>query len=357
MSAEADILRGLTAPVTVLALKAGADALDTNARLMTVNAELGQANTALAAENAKLRLQLEQAQQPTPTPIPTPAPTSTVFSIDVSSLGGDANLTEAKKIADHKTLLAAPGLQNVRVFFGNNPLTWNNTRIATLGDKDSLLISFNKWDRAALRTFLAATPERFRQRPGQVKYCFKHEFEAEWRDSTDKTKWLSDWLGANAAIGDELVRTGVGSHDDVVKILLWYSQHIDARTKGTWELFHGGQDFGYMGMDCYHYQPWLTKGRYATPEELFGLLGTIGTQTGRPICVPEWGGELATGDTDGSGRAKAITEGGAYQRKIGVRFSNWWCAAGSKDAVTGSPREHHLDKYASNVAAYKALMR
>lgn len=326
-------------------------ALDDNARLVVDNARL---NATVAGLEHSLQValarvaELEKARQTE----------RTVFSFDVSTLGSDASVSEANKVAGHKALLGTDSVQNLRVFFGNGALSWNNARIKACTDKDSLLVSFNKWDRVALRKFLADTPERFRQRPGQVKVCFKHEFEAEWRDATDRGQWLADWLGANAALADELDNSpwDTQSRDDVVKILLWYSQMIDAACKGTWRQFYGGQDFGYIGMDCYHYQVWLGKGRYATPEELFGLLVQIGMQTGRPVCAPEWGGELAAGDTDGAGRAKAIREGGAYAVEHGIRFVNWWCAAGSKDAKTGQARDHHLDAFPSNVAALAELV-
>lgn len=348
---EADVLRGLTAPVTVLALNAGANALDEKARLLATIAGLETTRDDLTAQLAATRArvaELEAAQQPT----------GTVFSFDVSSLGADATLSDAKKIGDHKALLGVDNVQNVRVFFGSRALNWNDARIAALTEKDSLLISFNAWNRAAFRAFLAATPERFRQRPGQVKFCFKHEFEAEWRDAADRNAWLASWLRVHVELAEELDASPVEtqSREDIVKILLWYSQHIDAATKGTWRQFHGGQNFGLIGMDCYHYQVWLGRGRYATPEELFGLLVIIGKETGRPVCAPEWGGELAAGDLDGAGRAKAIREGGAYARANGLRFANWWCATGSLDKATGLPREHHVDRYPSNVAALCELV-
>lgn len=297
---------------------AATEGVDTIDDLTAQTADLTSRLTAALARIAELEARAEPG---------------TVFSFNVSSLGADAGIAEAKKVTGHKALFGADSVQNLRVFFGGRAPNWTDTRIKACTDKDSILVSFTAWNRAAFRAWLAATPERFRRRPGQVKVCFKHEFEAEWRDAADRAKWLADWLRVHAEIAEELDASphDTQSRDDVVKILLWYSQHIDPATKDTWRQFHGGQDFGLIGMDCYHYQVWLGKGRYATPEELFGLLVTIGEETGRPVCVPEWGGELAAGDVDGSGRAKAIADGGAYLVGRGVRFANWWCATGSRD--------------------------
>lgn len=337
MTAASDNLRLLAQAATD-----GADALDT---LTAQAADLAGRLDAALARVAELEAQAK--------------PAGTVFSFDISALGADASLSEAEKIADHKALLRVDNVQNLRVFFGGRALDWSDTRIEACTDRDSILVSFNSWNRAAFRAWLAATPERFRQRDGQVKVCFKHEFEAEWRDAADRAKWLADWLRVHVEIAEELDASpwATQSCDDVVKILLWYSQHIDAATKGTWRQFHGGQDFGLIGMDCYHYQRWGNEfDRYATAQELFGLLAEIGKETGRPVCVPEWGGELAQTDSDGARRAQAITDGGRFLVDNGVRFANWWCASGSKDKVTGLPRDHHLDRYPSNVTALRKLI-
>lgn len=282
---------------------------------------------------------------------------STVFSFDISSLGADGTLSDSTKLSSHKAMYGVDNVQNVRVFVGAGTLTWNSARLQALTERDSVLISVTKQDRAAVKAFLATTPAKFRQRLGQVKFCYKHECEAEWKAAGKTQAWLDDYYAGNLMLAQELDSSPFEqSGDDVVKILLWYSQHKDAALVDTMDRFYGGQDFGVIGMDCYHYQVWGQQGRYATNDELFGKLVAFGKKVGRPVAVPEWGGEIAVGDTDGSKRAQAILDGGAYLKANGVLWANWWCATGSKDAKTGLPRDHHLDRYPSNVAAYKSLM-
>lgn len=344
-----------------------ADLSALRSQVATKDAALVEADrqiTALIAEVAWFQSQ----QAPAPTPAPAPAPVDKVtFSIDVSALGTDADIPEAKKIADHKASLGVDNLQNVRIFIGARALSWTDARIQALTEKDSILISVStRRTRTEIRNFLAATPERFRKRKGQVKVCYKHECEAEWSKAANGDAWLADYLAGNLDWAEELDASPfpTQSRDDVVKIMLWYSQHIGRpagglrETKDTLALFYGGQDFGSFGMDCYHYQVWLAKGRYATPTELFGKIIAFCRKVGRPCVIPEWGGELAEGDTDGAKRAIAIRDGGALLQANAdvVDFANFWCAKGSKDAVTGLPRDHHLEIAKSNVEAFKALI-
>lgn len=293
------------------------------------------------------------APDPVPDPEPEPAQDYPAYSIDISALGTDANVTEKQKVDGHKALVqphlpaAERYLRDVRVFFGSRALSWTDARIQALTERDSLIISVStqrsaaEWD-----AFLAATPERFRVLPEQVKACYKHECEAEWKAAGKTQAWLDDYYLGNKRISDAMARSQWSNQtkDCVVKIMLWYSQHIDAALKDTMDKFYGGQDFGYFGMDCYHYQVWANNGRYATPQELFGKILAFCRQIGRKCIIPEWGGERAAGDTTGAGRAKAITDGGALlnQNADIVVGANWWCAEGSKDAVTGLPRKHHL---------------
>ena len=288
---------------------------------------------------------------------PVPQPKSTVFSFDISNLGNDAKLNEAQKINSHKQLYGVDNVQNIRVFFNAvSSVNWNNERLAALTNKDSCLISFKSWDRVAFRKLLASTPEKFRQRPGQVQWAYWHEFEGDWKSASNKTQFLNNFLTAYKEMAEELDASqwDTQSSDDVVKIFLWYSQMIDGATKGQWQQFIGGQQFGKIGMDCYNYAGWLSKGRYATPEELLGVLIQMGKETGLPICVPEWGGELAAGDT-GAGLAKAIAAQGEYMKANNVLFANWWCAQGSKDPQ-GNVREHHLDNVPAALAEMKKLI-
>lgn len=365
-------LQDLTAALAVAVTEAGQVGAELAARETEVaslktaatakDAELSKAKADLAAALAKIKeLEGTPTPTPTPTPVPQPLPTGkTVFSFDVSSLGNDANVTEANKVSGHKTMFGVDNVQNIRVFFGGSGLnasSWNNARIKALTEKDSVLVSTNLRDRAGLKAFLSATPDKFRKFKGQVKICYKHEFEAEWAGAANKTAWVSDYLAANQEIADELDASPVStqSKDDVVRIYLWYSQHIDARTKGQWKQFVGTQKFGYIGMDCYNYAVWLKNGRYATAKELLDVLIQMGKDSGLPICLPEWGGELAAGD-DGTKQAQAITAQGEYMKANGVKFANWWCAEGSKDPA-GNVRQHHVDNVPASKAAMTKLIR
>jgi hypothetical protein len=325
------------------------------ATLEAAQVELGTTKTKLTEANARINVLLAriaelEARLPKPT---------TVFSFDVSSLGSDANLSETTKINSHKALFGVDNVQNLREFFNSVAATkWNSARLSALTEKDGALISFKAWDRLAFRKLLASTPEKFRQRKGQIKWAFWHEFEGDWKTAADKPGWTANFLKVYAEMADELDASpwDIQSRDDLVKIFLWYSQVIDGATKGQWKQFIGDQKFGMIGMDCYHYQAWGAKGRYATSEELFGPLVEMGKETGLPICVPEWGGELASGD-GGAGLAKAIAEGGEFQKKNGILFSNWWCATGSIDAVTKKPRDHHVDNVPAAKAALASLIK
>lgn len=301
-------------------------------------------------------------------------PLKTVFSWDVSSLGDDANRTEATKIASHKTLFGVDSIQNVRVFFGSDVPVWTDARIAQLTEKDSCLISTLSRDKAALLTFLKNTPDRFRKRAGQVKLAHGHERDAELTTAS----LLQGWLDGNAEKADLLVAAGIPtmSEDDLVKITLHYSQEghgVFSRGAGipTREQMYGGQNYGIYGEDCYAHRTWINqKNRYETPEEQFGGFVAFLKQIGLPGAVPEWGAERASTngvapmDSTGAGRAKYITDGGAYLKAQKMadgsplfRFVNWWCADGFRD---GARVLHHLEETgttAPEVAAYKTLVQ
>lgn len=322
---------------TALSQAQAAYAAETSARDAT--------EAALEAQIADLKAQLAAKDQ------------KTTFGFDISALGPDANLSDAKKIADHKALLGLKGVQNVRVFFGSDVPRWNDSRLQALGPDDGALISTLSRDGAGQATFLANTPDKFRQRPGQIKLAHGHERDANLLKSSNPAAAIRDWLDGNQQKADLLDAAEGYSTDDLVKITLYYSQTFDAACKNTRERFYGDQNFGIFGEDCYHPQQWLNQqDRYATPEELFGGIVAFCKQIGRPCAIPEWGGTLSSGDTDGSRRAQAIKDGGAYLRANGVLFANWWCATGSKDSSQpGGYRNHHLEIAASNVAAYKSL--
>ena len=302
------------------------------------------ANATLTAENASLRAQI-QAQQPT----------GTRFGIDLSNLTGDKPLTEKQKVTAHRA--AGLRLTNVRVFAGSSVPSWSDERVQALDPArgDSILVSTLSRDKAGLATWLRNTPDAWR---GHVRLSHGHEREADILKSANPTASLADWLAGcqeKAELLDAASSYGYSS-DDLVKIMLWYSQVIDPKTKGSQERFHGGQDFGMWGMDCYHNAAWLNVGdRYTTPAELFDPVITFARQAGRPVCVPEWGATLAKTDTHGTRRAQAITDGGAYLKAAGVVFANWWCGAGSLDPTQPKGyRDFHLDGTPA-LAAYVAL--
>jgi hypothetical protein len=175
---------------------------------------------------------------------------------------------------------------------------------------------------------------------------------------------VQGWLDDNQAMADVLDAADGYSPDDLIKTLLFFSQFGDPKLKGSWPKFHGGQQFGMMGMDCYHLQARLNNvvngkpaGAYTPPEVLFGILVEIAAQTGLPVCAPEWGGTRANTDPTGEGRAKAITDGAAFAREHGIRHASWWCAYGRE--LGGVRLNHHLEvggPASPEVAAYKALM-
>lgn len=322
----------------------------------------------LQARIAQLEAQPPPAPTPDPTPPPAPTPTGPFFGVDISDLGFDADLTEKSKVEGHRSLLKATSLGVVRTFAGSTPLgpgIWNLERLQALTAADAVHITTNlavRNNRAGMKAALDSTPDKFRSFPGQVQWGVRHEMEADLLTQTAIDSWLVD----NQVLAEELDAAEGYTSDDLIKTLLFYSQHVDF--KGSWPKFHGGQNFGKMGMDCYHLQAQLNKtdsagkpvGSYTTPAILFGYLKTIKEQTGRPICVPEWGGTLANTDPTGTGRAKAIQDGAAYMKELGVTHASWWCADGSKDPA-GNVRKHHLEQVSGatspEVTAFRALVR
>lgn len=300
------------------------------------------------------------------TPEPTPAPRITTFGIDISDLGADEPLSEKQKLDSHRALMGGGGLGVVRVFVQTQPLgptLWNVDRLQGLTAADDVHITTNlavRNVRAGLRSMLDSTPDKFRQRPGQIQWGVRHEMEADLTTQTAIDSWLND----NLAMAEELDAADGYTADDLIKTLLFYSQHVDY--KGSWRKFWGGQNFGKIGMDCYHLQAQLNRvvdgkpaGSYTPAATLFGYLKTIKAETGRPVCVPEWGGTLANTDPTGAGRAKAIEEGAVFLESIGATHASWWCADGSKDPQ-GNVRKHHLEQVSGptspEVTAYRALM-
>lgn len=289
---------------------------------------------------ARIR-ELEQGQQP--------QPADTVFSFDISNLGDDRARPDKQKIAAHKALFGVDSIQHVRVFFGGAVPRWDDERFQALTEKDSAVVSTLSRDRAAVARFLAATPERFRQRPGQILMAHGHEREANLLTAAA----LRGWLDGNAELADLLNDAEGYSPDNLIKITLWYSQEQDQRTAvPSREQMYGGQDFGIFGEDVYN--PRAAKS-YRTAEQMFGPIVTFAKEIGRPCAIPEWGAERKASDPTGHGRAKFITDGGAYLREHGVLFANWWCADGFRE---GERVLHHLEEHGNDspeVAAFRAL--
>jgi LysM repeat protein len=300
---------------------------------------------------------------PAPELEPPAAVARTVYSWDISDLGNDKARPDAAKIASHKALFGVDNIQNVRQFSGTGVPSWSNERFAALTERDSVLVSTLSRDRAGLLAWLKATPEKFRQRPGQVKLCHGHEREA----NLTVGPVLQEWLDGCREKADLLVAAGIPtmSEDDFVKITLHHSQHHETNpATPNREQVYGGQDFGIFGEDAYSYRTWINQqNRYETPVELLGEYVSFLYDIGLPGALPEWGAERTPKDTTGAGRAKFIADTGAYVRSLRmadgtplIRFVNWWCADGFRD---GARVLHHLEEHgptSPEVAAYKALM-
>jgi hypothetical protein len=286
-----------------------------------------------------------------------PAPPTTLFGVDLSDITGDAPLSEAQKVDAHRALGLA--LTNVRVFFGSSVPSWSSERIRALDPTrgDSIIVSTLSRDVAGMTAWLKNTPDQWR---GHVDLTHGHEREADLLGQANPDAAVADWLAGCQEKADML--DGLGSwgysSDDFGKIMLHYTQHHGPTTmRDTYERFHGGQDFGWFGEDCYHNAAWLngSPGRYETPTELFGGIADFCAQAGLPCRIPEWGATLAKGDTDGAGRARAVADGGAYLAARGVLSANWWCATGSKDATQPHGyRDFHLEGTPA-LAAFLAL--
>lgn len=308
---------------------------------------------ALASQNreAELLAEIERLKAGNSTP-------PVQFSFDLSNLPGtpDAAIPDAKKLADKKAALGVKKATNVRVFFGTKVPRWDDERIQALNPAvgDTFILSTLTTDWAALTKFYKATPDAWRQ--GNYMSCYGHEREANLLTAAA----LKSWLDGNKRMTDVMVGANVGlTSDHFGKIGLYYSQEEDQRdTVPTREEMYGGQDWGFFGEDCYHPRARLARGFYTAPERLFGPILDFATQIGRPTIIPEWGGERAKGDTDGTGRAKAIADGGTYlkarngQNGLRIIGANWWWGGGIRD---GQIVGHDLGIGTPEVAAYKKL--
>jgi len=313
-----------TADALIAAAEAAADELQT----------LAAANADLSAQNALLRAQLEAMTG-----------TRTQFGINLSTLSPETK-TWQQLVTDHRGLYGGP-LTHIRLFSAGYPMLWSNDRVKPLTGADIPVFSFKQISRASFDTWMSGIPADW----PEVWACFWHEVEADAQKSTDRAAFMTRYLGAYDLMDEARKAHPNGHKVKLVKILLWYSQVMDPATKGNWQDFHAGQKFvDALGMDCYSYQAWLSKDRYATAEELLGPLAAIGQQSGLPVCVPELGGTLAATDTDGSRRAAAIQSWVDYARDHGFLWANWWCAQG------GAGRNHHLDAYPSNVTVWRDAM-
>lgn len=301
----------------------------------------------------------EPAPQPAPEPEPQPPPIpKPVFSLDFGDITGspDEPVPESQKRADHVAMLGVDNVQHVRVFFGSAVPSWNTERLQALTEKDSVIISTLSTDGAGLAKFLANTPDKFRQRHGQVGLAHGHEKDAELLAATNPTAAIKAWLDGNRQKADLLVASDLDSDEfDLYKILLHYTQEHDTKlsNRRTRELFYGGQDFGTWGEDVYHFQTWLNQqDRYESAEELFGPCIAFAESKDLPVMFAEWGGTRAKTDTTGVRRAQAIAEGGAFliaenERLVAkggrcrIKGANWWCAAGR--VLDGVRLMHHLE--------------
>lgn len=279
-------------------------------------------------------------------------PETTAFSFNLSRLAGDGDVAEATKISSHKSALGLSRTDNMREFFQpGQTLSWSTERLAACQPGDGVLISMKDHPRNnGFATWVKNMPDKFRQRPGQVKFAFQHEGE---KQMVGGSFTLQAYLDAYQFLADTGVSTGLYTPDDVVRIFLWYSAVIDATTKGKQEQMIGSQNFGLVGMDCYNYVAWANQqDRYATAQELLDPVITLGKNHSLPVCVPEWGAAvLAATDTDATRLASTIKAQGAYMKDNGVLFANWWCGQGAGD---GS-RNQHLERFPVLVDAYKSL--
>jgi LysM repeat protein len=303
------------------------------------------------------------------TPPPPPPPPTTRFGLDISNLGPDKDLSEAQKLANHKSELQVTSLQYVRVFLQSRalgPSLWTeDERLAALKPGDGCHITTNlalRNNQQAFRSMLNGMPDHLRE-PGRVLWGVNHEVETKYPTATAIKGWLDD----NQAMADILNSWVTGYQDWVVKTLLFYSQHVNPDYKGSWPKFYGGQNFGMIGVDCYHLQNRLNDtdaagkpiGKYTPATELFKYQLEIKAQTGLPVCAPEWGGTRANTDPTGTGRAQAIRDGAALMRENGFHHAAWWCAMGEENP-DGTRRNHHLQQGTTNpspeLVAYRELI-
>lgn len=291
-------------------------------------------HTADLATIADLRAQIAKLTHPQPQ-------AKTVFGIDVSTLG--ESKPWAQIVTDHRKLYGS--LPHVRVFSSGKPPAWQ--ALAGLNGVDKPVVSFKTWDATAFKALLDGIPADW----PELWICHYHEPEDNAKKSGNPA-FIASYLSVYAAMNAARKAHPNGGKVRLVKIFMWFQEVIAKQPGCTWQEFHGGQTFiDAHGWDCYSPTWGAWASRYATPAELFAPAVAAAKATGIPWCVPELGAVRQAWDTDGAGRAAAITSWAAYCRANGALWVNWWCSHGN----AGTGEDYHLEADPKALAAWKAL--
>jgi hypothetical protein len=107
--------------------------------------------------------------------------------------------------------------------------------------------------------------------------------------------------------------------------LILMAWSLDPASGRNWRDYYAGDaTIDVLGWDAYNLL--ANKGRYDTPDHIFGKSIAVSKSVGKPYGFAEFGSILAAGDSTGSGRAAWLRSAGSYLRSSGSLWAAYFNA-------------------------------
>ncbi len=231
-----------------------------------------------------------------------------------------------------------------RVFSANDPVRWTDGRIARLIEAKRVpFVSWKNYNLDLVDQWLDAMPSA--DVLPMVYATWMHEPEPKGVNPAEYKKNIT------------AIYNRIQAHANVDRVLFGpvLTRQWTENTAGRNYTMYDPGIGDFIGCDMYA-NTWENK--YPTPEEFTRYFGRHVASNGkdRPMWVPELGAVKMAGDSDGSQRAKWITEVLAALYEWGCEVVIWWNDMGTPSA-NNEPRDFRLVDEPSKSAFLAALDR
>jgi hypothetical protein len=200
-----------------------------------------------------------------------------------------------------------------RTYYSGLPAAWPGTAGYSGGD---VVVSFKAdpnqvvtgaYD-ATIRNWFATAP-----RDREIYWSYYHEPEdnieaGQFTAATYRAAWQRVSALADQAQNPHLHATLI--------LMCWTLEAGSHRTFADY--YPGAAAVDVLGWDCYNGK-WAS-GAYIDPSVQFAKVLATSQSTGKPFGIAEFGSNLATGDTSGTGRAAWLRTSGAWLSANHARF-------------------------------------